>query len=228
MYVPYNTEQICCAYKAKYNNEPRNQVILLMITDGDHSDGVKKWHYLTLKSEPALYNGKLCNCPVKSLSRLLKGKSSNHKGDCLNCFYSYSTENRFKEHEEICNKNDSCCIIMLRWDDKIFKYNHAEKSLKVPFVIYLDLECLLLKMPSCQNNPKNSYTERKTKHEPSGWAIITNCSFDATKNKLDYYRWIDCIKVLCKKLKDHALKIINHEKKEMIPLSEEENKYCEQ
>ena len=117
---------------------------------------------------------------------------------------------------------------MPRWVEKILKYNHGEKSLKAPFVIYLDLECLLLKMLSCQNDPKNSYAERKAKHEPSRWAMSTNCSFDATKNKLDYYRGIDCIKVLCKKLKDHALKIINHEKKEMIPLSEEENKYCEQ
>ena len=34
---------------------------------------------------------------------------------------------------------------------------------------------------------------------------------------------------LCKELKDHALKIINYEKKEMIPLPEEENKsYGEQ
>ena len=63
--------------------------------------------------------------------------------------------------------------------------------------------------------------------ESSGWPIFTNCSFDATKNKLDYYREIDCIKELCKKLKDHALKIINYEKKEMIPLSEEENKSYE-
>ena len=28
---------------------------------------------------------------------------------------------------------------MPRWDDKILKYNHGEKSLKVSFVIYLDL-----------------------------------------------------------------------------------------
>ena len=80
----------------------------------------------------------------------------------------------------------------------------------------------------CQNNLEKSYTERKAKHEPSGWAMFTKCSFDATKNKLDYYRGIDCIKVLCKKLKDHALKIINYEKKEMIPLSEEENKSYEE
>ena len=47
------------------------------------------------KSEPISYNEKLCNSPVKSLPRLLKGKSSNYKGDfyCLNCFNSYSTEN---------------------------------------------------------------------------------------------------------------------------------------
>ena len=34
--------------------------------------------------------------------------------------------------------------------------------------------------------------------------------------------------MLCKKLKDHALKIINYEKKEMTPLSEEENKLYEE
>ena len=62
----------------------------------------------------------------------------------------------------------------------------------------------------CQNNLGKSYTERKAKHEPSGWVMFTKCSFDATKNKLDNYRGIDCIKMFCKKLKDHALKIINY------------------
>ena len=98
---------------------------------------------------------------------------------------------------------------MPRWNEKTLKYNHGEKSLKAPFVIYLDLECLLLKMLSCQNNPNNSYTERKAIHELTGWTIFTNFSLDAAKRKLDYYRGIDCIKVLCKKLKDHVLKINN-------------------
>ena len=49
-------------------------------------------------------------------------------------------------------------------DDKTLKYNHGEKPLKVPFVIYADLECLLGKMHSCQNNFKKSYTEKKTKN----------------------------------------------------------------
>ena len=51
--------------------------------------------------------------------------------------------------------------------------------------------------------------------------------FDAAENKLDYYRERDCIEKLCKKLKDHAMKIIKYKEKEMIPLTDEENKSYE-
>ena len=71
---------------------------------------------------------------------------------------------------------------------KILKYIHREKSLKASFAIYLDLECLLKKEQSCQNNPKKYYTEKKAIHEPSGWAMFTSCSFDEKENKLNYYR----------------------------------------
>ena len=43
--------------------------------------------------------------------------------------------------------------------NKTLKYYHGEKSLKTPFVIYVDLEYLLLKQQSCQNNPNESDTE---------------------------------------------------------------------
>ena len=33
------------------------------------------------------------------------------------------------------------------------KYNHGEKSIKMPLTIYADLECLLEKISTCQNNP---------------------------------------------------------------------------
>ena len=49
---------------------------------------------------------------------------------------------------------------MPREHEKI-KYLPGEKSLKVPFIIYADLECLLKKARSCQNNPENSYTQKK-------------------------------------------------------------------
>ena len=46
-------------------------------------------------------------------------------------------------------------------NNEILKYNRGEKSMKAPFIIHADLECLLEKMHSCQNNPEKSYTEKK-------------------------------------------------------------------
>ena len=93
------------------------------------------------------------------------------------------------------------------------KYDHGEKSMKLPFVIYADLECLLEKMSTCINNPNKSSTTKINKHTPSGYSTFTHCSFDESKNKLDYYRGDDCMKKFCKDLRKHDTKIINYEKK---------------
>ena len=42
---------------------------------------------------------------------------------------------------------------MLEEDKNTLKYRPGEKSLKVLFIIYADLEYLLKKEQSCQNNP---------------------------------------------------------------------------
>ena len=44
LYVPDNTEKIRHAYKSKHNLNCKNQVILLMITDGERQ------HYLAVKN----------------------------------------------------------------------------------------------------------------------------------------------------------------------------------
>ena len=62
------------------------------------------------------------------------------------------------------------------------------------------------------NNLKKLYTEKKARHEPSGWAILTRHSFDGEENKPDYYRGKDCVDKLCKNLKERAMEIINYEK----------------
>ena len=50
------------------------------------TDETNNWHYL----------------PVKSISGLLRGITSNHNGDfyCLNCFHSYTTENKLRKHKK--------------------------------------------------------------------------------------------------------------------------------
>ena len=110
-------------------------------------------------------------------------------------------------------------------DNNIIKYSRGERSIKLPFVVYTDLECLLEKMSTCYNNPEESSTTKINKHTPSGYSIFTHCSFDKSKSKLNYYRGEDCMTKFCKDLREHATKIINYEKKGMITLTkkEEEN-----
>ena len=192
LYVHHGTKNISLAYKSKHNLNREEQVILLMISNGE------KWHYTA----------------VARLSGLLRGVTYNHNDDfyCLNCFHAFRTKNKLEEHKKICEDHDYYHAEMPTKDNDIIKYNQEEKSIKLPFVIYADLEYLLEQMSTCYNNPEESSTTEINKHTPSSYLLFTHCLFDKTKNKLDYYRGKDCMKKFCEDLRKHAAKIINYEK----------------
>ena len=191
LYVPCNAKQIRPAYVSKYNRKKEDQVILLMITDR------KKRHYL----------------PVKDMSALFRGMLE-HVGDfyCSNYFCSFRTENALKNHESVCKDHDYCYIEMPGKGNNRLKYNPGEKSMKILFIIYGDTECMPEKVSTCSNNPEKSSTIKLIKHKPSRFSLFTYCSFN-TKNKLDYYRGEDCMKVFCNVLKEHVERIKYWEKK---------------
>ena len=76
----------------------------------------------------------------KKLPILLGGITSKHNGDfyCLNCFNSYCTNEKLKNHRNVCENHDYCYVEMSKKDNKILKYGQGEKSLKAPFIIYAD------------------------------------------------------------------------------------------
>ena len=82
LFVPHNEKTINLAYKSKYNRKRENQVVLLMITNGE------QWHYMALKS---VRTDDGFNCPTRSLSRLFRGITANHNGHfyCMNCLHSF-------------------------------------------------------------------------------------------------------------------------------------------
>ena len=61
-------------------------------------------------------------------------------------------------------------------------------------------------MSNCYNNPKKSSATKINEHIPSGYSMFTHCSFDDTKNKLDYYRGKGCKERFYKDLKEHTKK----------------------
>ena len=106
----------------------------------------------------------------KNLSGLLRRITSTHKEDfyCLNCFRSYRTRSKLEAYKKISENHNYCNVEMPTKDNNIIKYNQGEKSIKLPFVIYADLECLLEKMSTCQDNPNESSTTEINKDIPSG------------------------------------------------------------
>ena len=91
------------------------------------TDGTSNWHCLA----------------VKSISGLLRGITSRHNGNfyCLNCFHTCTTEKKLRKHGKICSGYDFCHLKMPNEDNKVLKYIPGEKSLRVSFIIYADLEC---------------------------------------------------------------------------------------
>ena len=216
MFIPHNTKAINLAYKSKYNCKRENQVVLLMITNGKKSNEIDKWHYTALK---CIRTDDGFNRPIRSLSRLFNGIRPNNYRDfyCLGFLHSFRTDNALKKLERLCDNNDYCHVEIPTKDNNKLKYNHGEKLLKAPFTIYADLECLLIKQQSCQNNSNEFYTETKAIHEPPGYALSLISSFDSKENKHNLYR-ADCMEKFCEDLRNQAMRIINFEKKELISL----------
>ena len=100
---------------------------------------------------------------------------------------------------------------MPKKDNNILKYNSGEKYMRVPFIMYVDMECLLEIISTCRNNPNKSSTIKINEDSPSGYSLLTYCLFDNIKNKLSHNRGQDC-------LKEHA-KIIIYCKKTNYPFN---------
>ena len=129
-----------------------------MITNG------KKWHILAITSD--------------------------HYGDyyCMNCLYSFRTENKLKSHQKSVQGSDYCHMVMPKKRKNILEYNQDRKSLKTLFVIYADTELLLEKIHSQDINPEKSSTAKISKHTACSYKLFTQCSFDDSKNKHDFER----------------------------------------
>ena len=86
--------------------------------------------------------------------------TSKHDGDfyCLNYLHLFRTENKLKEHENVCENHDYCCIEMPKKGRNILKYHHGEKAMKVSFIIYVDTESLLEKTDTWYSNLQKSTT----------------------------------------------------------------------
>ena len=202
-YAMDDEKDIRPCYISKHNQILKYHANLLMITNGKGM-----WHYIAIKSIPAL----------------LRGISSKHNGDyyCLNCFHSYRTKNTLEKHESLCNNNAFGPIKMPEEKNKFISSTPGKNTLKNPFIIYANFECLLHPMSTCDNTPDNSYTTKKVIHIPTGFSMLTSYAYDKKLNYHTCYRGKNRLQTFSTALKKKIEKIVSIKRNPMDPLTEQE------
>ena len=104
---------------------------------------------------------------------------------------------------------------MLFEETKILPFNQYYKSDKKAFFIYADFEHVIEMIGGCKKNTEKSFTTKAMDRILSGSLMFTLSSFKSIENNHVVYSGEDCMKIFCKSLREHAMKIINFEKNKM-------------
>lgn len=160
---------------------------LLMLTKETDDDTFKIFHY----------------CWIKKLNALL-GKQVSSWGHrlffCDRCLNHFMSEEKLKMHLINCMKQNKCQIEMpTEENDTIFFKNH-KNQLKVPFVIYADVESLLKKIDEKFHQAGN--TKAYQLHEAYSIGYYFKSLHDTTKSYYKSYRGPDCIDWFTNELKE--------------------------
>ena len=112
-------------------------------------------------------------------------------------FHSFRTKNKLELHRRACENKDFCNANMPSDSTKITEFSQYQKSDKVPFIIYADLQCIIEKTGRFKNNPENSSTTKVREHIQSASSMSTISSLMSIENKHDVYRGKDCMRKFC-------------------------------
>ena len=93
---------------------------------------------------------------------------------CRRCLNHFPNEKKLKSHEEYCSNNEAIQIEMPE-KGSLISFNHHNRSIKIPFVVYADFEAFTEEISTCQPNKKKEfYTISKT---PAEWLLLQDCLF---------------------------------------------------
>ena len=100
-------------------------------------------------------------CLNKNMTRLISSQVSKHHESvefCRRCLNHFPNKKRLKIHEEYCSNNEAIQIEMPKEGSSI-SFNHHNRSIKVPFVVYVDFEAFTEEISTCEPNQDKSFTK---------------------------------------------------------------------
>ncbi|XP_074026191.1 uncharacterized protein [Leptinotarsa decemlineata] len=180
-------------------------------------------------------------CWIKDFSRLVSSQLSAHdhkKYFCDGCLIYFSSERLLLRY-----KMNDCNLVSTTAPTTNFEINkygrmvaenklmfeHFERQMRVPFVVYADFESVLEPIHVNEPNPESSYTIETFKHAPYAFAYLTKCSYNDDLSKFVTYRGVDAHKVVSS-IEDDLKKIYGNHPRYPIPMDaqtlEEEKQFA--
>ena len=110
---------------------------------------------------------------LKKLVAKVKGREYRDRSElCCNCFHVCSSVGLLTSHQKICLENKSVQITMPTLDKNNVKFENYTARWFSPFVVYLDLESLIVPVATAKNNPTISSTSTLEQHLPCSYCMI--------------------------------------------------------
>ena len=160
------------SYTPCYTSEVNFQTVVNLLL---YSDGQKS-HY----------------CLINNLSRLFSHQRRHNGAQhfCMHCLRSFIHLESLRKHSESCRENKGQIVILPseNSDDKYLKFSNFQKKLKVPFVIYADLESVTRRVSKCDPDPNSTYNTKYQQHDPCSFAYKVVCSSSQYSKPAVVYR----------------------------------------
>lgn len=142
VYIYDQNKKIRSLRLAKEVKQKHIHLLLLTESTNERSEMFKKSHY----------------CWIKNLSALIGKQVTAHGCKlyiCDRCLNHFSNENKMKEHRIACFKQNECQIVMPHFFNNIVEFKNHNRQMKVPFIIYADIE-------SIPKKPEKTFCESKS------------------------------------------------------------------
>uniref|UniRef100_A0A8D8U0I7 DNA-directed DNA polymerase n=1 Tax=Cacopsylla melanoneura TaxID=428564 RepID=A0A8D8U0I7_9HEMI len=177
---------------------------------------------------------------IKDINKFLFryiSKSGKAKYICKLCFSNFLSIENLTTHKKNCMVNSPSKVEVPTVGNNILKFENFHHQQRIPFVIYLDFECLLEKIDTTEPDSSSSFTMDYQSHKPYSFAYYI-VGPDIEKNKLVLYtaknKNDDVVEVFFKMIKRDIIKIDNYYKQiEFLNMTDEDNErfnnthYCE-
>ena len=185
-------------FSFRYNS---NQLLPLRVSVGKTFPFVLD---LLLLSDGQTYHYVLILYLLKLVAKINGKERRDRNHLCRNCLHICLSAELLRTHQPTCLEKDSVQITMPEPSKNTLKFENCTARWFSPFVIYLDLESLIVPISTAKNNPSISRTVAIEKHEPCSYCLIEIERENPEPVHLDVYTGPDCMTWFLSKLEKLA------------------------